>query len=79
MKNYATADALSKKYGKPVIALSGCVTDDAHRTHEYGIDAFFPILKAPCTLSEAMDQKRAYQNLKNTAEEIFRLIKAVSP
>ena len=71
--------SLAKKYGKPVIALSGCVTDDAHRTHEYGIDAFFPILKAPCTLSEAMDQKRAYQNLKNTAEEIFRLIKAVSP
>lgn len=68
---------LAKKYEKTVIALAGCVTDDAHRTHEYGIDAFFPIVKAPCTLAEAMDQHRAYQNLKTTAEEIFRLIKAV--
>ena len=69
--------ALAKKYGKPVIALSGCVTNDAHLTHEYGIDAFFPIVKAPCTLAEAMDPQQAYQNLKNTAEEIFRLIKAI--
>lgn len=66
--------SLAKKYGKPVIAFSGCVTKDAVGCNKHGIDAFFPILRVPCTLSEAMDCDNAYQNLADTAEQVFRLI-----
>lgn len=70
---------LAKKHNKRVIAFSGCVTDDAVICNDHGIDAFFPILRAPCTLREAMDCDRACKNLTDTAEQVFRLIKAVIP
>jgi len=66
---------LAKKYNKPVIAFSGCVTEDAITCNEHGIDAFFPIVRKPCTLDEAMDINHAYKNLKDTAYQVFRLIK----
>ena len=65
---------LAKKYNIPVIAFSGCVTDDATLCNEHGIDAFFPIVRKPCTLEDAMDIKNAYKNLKDTAYQVFRLI-----
>ncbi|MBE7031219.1 MAG: glycerate kinase [Ruminococcaceae bacterium] len=65
---------LAKKYNKQVIAFSGCVTDDAVTCNEHGIDAFFPILRKPCTLEEAMNVDIAYKNLKDTACQVFRLI-----
>lgn len=67
---------LAKRYNKTVIAFSGCVTDDATVCNEYGIDAFFPILKTPCALQDAMDTTNAYKNLRDTTEQVFRLIKA---
>lgn len=70
---------LAKKYKKPVVAFSGCVTDDAVICNEYGIDAFFPILRTPCSLQEAMDCDHAYKNLQDTAEQVFRLIKTCVP
>ena len=66
---------LAKKYDKPVIAFAGGVTEDAVKCNDYGIDAFFPILRTPCSLDEAMDN--AYINLKNTAEQVFRMIKII--
>lgn len=66
---------LSKKYQKTVIAFSGCVTPDAVLCNEHGIDAFFPIVRTPCTLSEAMDLDNAYNNLKDTTQQVLRLIK----
>ena len=66
---------LAKKYNKTVIAFSGCVTDDATICNEHGIDAFFPIVRKPCTLEEAMNIDNAYKNLKDTAYQVFRLIK----
>ncbi|MBR2500661.1 MAG: glycerate kinase [Clostridia bacterium] len=66
---------LAKKYNIPVIAFSGCVTENAVLCNEHGIDAFFPILRTPCTLSEAMDCDNAYKNLKNTVLQVFKLIK----
>ena len=65
----------AKKYGKPVIAFSGAVREDAHLVNQYGIDAFFPIVRAPVTLEDAMDVTNAYKNLVSTAEQVFRLIK----
>ncbi len=66
---------LAKKYSKPVIAFSGCVTDDAVVCNEHGIDAFFPIVRKPCTLEDAMNAKNAYKNLKDTACQVFRVIR----
>lgn len=69
---------LAKKYQKPVIAFSGCVTEDAVACNDYGIDAFFPIVRTPCTLKEAMDCDNAFKNLKDTAYQVFRLIKLIN-
>ena len=65
---------LAKKHSKPVIAFAGSVTKDAKSLNEAGIDAFFPIIRSICTLDEAMDNKNAYSNLADTAEQVFRAI-----
>lgn len=67
---------LAKKYGKVCVALSGCVADDAGANNRSGIDAFFPILKAPCSLSDAMDKGNAGRNLADTAQQVMRLFLA---
>ena len=67
--------ALAKKYGKKVIAFSGCVTRDAYKCNECGIDAFFPVLRTVCTLDEAMDADNAYNNMSDTVHQVFNLIK----
>ena len=67
--------AIAKKYGKKVIAFSGCVTEDAIACNEHGIDAFFPILREVVSLSEAMDTKNAAKNMAATVEQVFRLIR----
>ena len=66
---------LAKKYNKTVIAFSGCATEDAITCNEHGIDAFFTIVRKPCTLDEVMNINNAYKNLKDTAYQVFRLIK----
>lgn len=65
---------LAKKYGKKVIAFSGCVSEDAEILNDCGIDAFFPILRGIVTLDEALDEKNAYKNLVATAYQTFRLL-----
>ncbi len=64
-----------KRYGKPVIAFSGSVTEDAFRCNGKGIDAFFPILRSVVTLEEAMGPENARRNMADTAEQVFRLWK----
>ena len=64
--------AIAKKYGKPVIAFSGCVTDDAVLCNQHGIDAFFTILRSVTTLDEAMDKQTAGKNMSATVEQVFR-------
>lgn len=66
---------LAKKYNKPVIAFSGCVTEDAGICNKYGIDAFFPVLRNVCTLEDAMNSGNAYRNVSFAAEQVFRLVK----
>lgn len=67
---------MAKQYGKPVLAFSGCVTSDASACNEAGIDAFFPILRTVTSLEEAMDPRQAGQNMTDTVEQVFRVIKA---
>lgn len=69
---------LAKKYNKTVIAFAGSVTKDAAECNVNGIDAFFPILRGVSTLEEAMDSEQAKNNMKDTAEQVFRLIRTVS-
>ena len=66
---------IAKKYGKPVIAFSGCVTPKTGVCNDHGIDAFFPIVKGACTLEEAMAVENAYPNMADTAEQALRLLK----
>ncbi len=65
---------LAKKYSIPVIAFAGSVTEDAKNCNQRGIDAFFSILREITTLEEAMQPENAKNNLRDTAEQVFRLI-----
>ena len=64
---------LAKKYGIPVIAFAGSVTEDAGLCNTRGIDAFFPILRRIQTLEEAMQPENAKENLRGAAEQALRL------
>ncbi len=64
----------AKKYGIPVIAMAGSV-ENAYACNDCGIDAYFPVLRKVTTLQEAMETNNAYQNVKDTTEQVFRLLK----
>ena len=57
-----------------MFAFAGSVTKEASVCNEHVIDAFFPVLRNVCTLEEAMAEKNAYNNIADTAEQVFRLI-----
>ena len=63
----------AKRYGKPVVALCGCVTEEAALCNEVGIDAYFPIPAGPCTAEDAMSPETAEANLARTARQVYRL------
>ena len=66
----------AKNYNCKVIAFAGSVTEEAKNCNEKGIDAFFSILPGVCSLDEAMDTEIAQKNMRNAAEQVFRLILA---
>lgn len=70
--------SLAKRHGVTVIALAGSLEADAKRCNDYGMDAIFSITNAPISLQQAIHPQTATQNLKNTTEQIFRLIKTIS-
>lgn len=65
---------LAKKYGVKVIAFAGGVTREASLCNENGIDAYFPIVRGVTTLDDAMKMENAYNNMKDTVEQVFRLL-----
>jgi len=65
----------SKKHNIPVIAIAGALGDNYHALNDYGIDSIFSVLNKPCTLEEAMNPTNAYKNVKDTIQEIFKMIK----
>ena len=67
--------AIAKKYGRPVIAISGIAGKGAEKCNSCGIDAFFPVLRRICTAEEAMEKAAAAANVSDTAEQIFRLLR----
>ena len=68
---------LAKKYGCKVIGLAGATTKEATACHKKGIDAYFSIVNHPMSLEEAMEPEVAFENMKQTTEQIFNLIKAI--
>ncbi len=64
---------LAKKYKKRVFAFAGAVLHDARVCNEEGIDAFFPIVRTPCSLDFAMDNKNARENMRDTVEQVMRV------
>lgn len=66
---------LAKKYNAKVLAFAGAVTKDAKNCNAEGIDAFFPIVRGVTTLAEAMDVENAKANMRDTVEQVFRLLK----
>ena len=67
--------SLAKKHQKKVLAFAGAVTLDAKECNQHGIDAFFPILRGIVTLKEAMNKEVAHQNMVDTVEQVFRVVK----
>lgn len=65
---------IAKKYQKKVISFSGAIGDGASACNENGIDAFFSIIRKPCSLEEALNTETAFENLSASAEQVFRLI-----
>lgn len=59
---------VAKQYGKPVIAIAGCLGKGHELTHSHGIDAVFSITSAPMTLEDAY--QLSTENLKQTARNI---------
>lgn len=64
---------IAKSHGKKVIAFCGAVGEGAENLNELGIDAYFSIVNAPCSLENAMDKEIAFNNLKTTAKQVLRL------
>ena len=67
-KTPAGVAALAKRYGRPVIALAGSLSDDAEKVHLCGIDAVFSILQRTCSREEAFADAAA--NLRTTARNV---------
>lgn len=67
---------LAKKYQKKVIAFAGGTTEDATECNRQGIDAYFSIVNECMDLEKAMKKEVAAVNMTNTAEQVFRLIRA---
>lgn len=65
---------LAKKYNKKVIAFAGSVNDDTKVLNDNGIDAYFCILNSVLTLQEAMTFEVAYKNLRDSVEQVFRVL-----
>ena len=61
--------------GVPAVVISGALHEGYEALYEQGISAFFSTTREVVTLEEAL--KQAEKNLRRTARDVFRLIKAV--
>ncbi|AZQ12214.1 glycerate kinase [Shewanella khirikhana] len=61
----------AKQFGKPVIGIAGCLTDDCGVVHDHGIDAVFAVVNRAMALPEALATART--NLEVTARNVAAL------
>lgn len=64
----------AKKQGVKVIVLAGSLGPGAEVCNDAGVDAFFSVLTNPVSLEEAMEPKKARENISRTSEQLFRLL-----
>ena len=62
---------VAKQFGKPVVALVGCLRADYPAVYDCGIDAVFPIIRQLDSLEGTLQQGKA--NLQSAAENVARL------
>ncbi|MFD1334434.1 glycerate kinase [Oceanobacillus iheyensis] len=63
----------AKKFGVPVIALSGTLGADYEIVYDHGIDAAFSIVQGPCDLEDALENGPDY--LEKLAGSVSRVLK----
>jgi glycerate 2-kinase len=68
---------LAEQHGVPVIALAGGVTKEASNLNGLGITSYFSVVSGPMPLEQAMETDETKSNLRRTAEQLFRLIRAM--
>lgn len=64
----------AKAKGVKVIAIAGCISDDAYMCNGKGIDGFFSIVDGAISLEQSMDTETAKKNIVKTVSQIFRLL-----
>ncbi len=64
---------LAGRHGKRVIAIAGCLGEDADKVHDHGIDAVFSVTPRPCSLEEAL--AGGADNLRRAARNIAATIR----
>ena len=55
--------------------VSACLVRTALPCHAAGIDAFFPIVRGAVSLEDAMQTDHAKQNMTDTVEQVFRMLR----
>ncbi len=68
---------IAKKYGAPVIALSGAASHDSNLLNQMGIDGVFSIARSAMSLEEAMNIENASKNAEATAEQVMNFYKVI--
>ncbi len=63
---------VAQRFGKPVIGIAGCLTDEAGEVHGHGIAAVFSVLDRSCTVQEAL--ANAERNLRVAARNIAAVL-----
>lgn len=63
---------LAKKFGIPVVAIAGGISDDASVVYRHGIDAMMSIVPGPISLDEAIS--RGAELVADASERLMRLI-----
>lgn len=65
---------LAKMYGKPVILISGALSEDAYKLHDYGIDYLASVQDYPARLEDVLNVSEASRLLGHRVEETVRLL-----
>lgn len=68
---------IAKVFNKPVIAIVGSVAASFDGDEIPDIDAYFPIMRRPASIEQAMDPAAARVNIAATSEQIFRLLSKI--
>lgn len=64
---------VARRYGKPVIGISGSLAEDVAVVHGHGIDAVFSVLPRVCTLEQALTGAAA--NIRSASRNIAATVK----